>query len=678
MYWIQELNNYTFAHFKERKEMTPKENFQHLFSKGRIGSLELKNRLVMAPMGSRLCGLWGEVTDDLIEWYVARARGGVSLVICECTHTATALDPVNLTTRGLRADDFTFIPGLSHLAEAIHDAGSKAGIQLTAGFGAQAPGRPRALGQEGIQDAVPVGPSTIPSPFVQAAPRELSIDEIHKIVELFARGAERIKIAGFDLIDIHAHQGYLIGEFISPYFNKRKDRYGGRLENRLRFLLEIIESVRMKVGKDFPLTIRFSIDEYIEGGLKLEEGLIIAKILDQAGIDAIHTSCGIYGARQPTTAPMYFPEGYLVPLAEAVKKVVSIPVIVSGGLGNPDFAEDILSRKKADFIALGRPLIADPNLPIKAKQGRTQEIRNCIRCNTCREEAHRGRIIRCTVNAIAGREKKYGKIQPADKSKKIVIIGAGPAGMEAARVASLKGHRVKLYEKSNEMGGQIKMASIPPYKDVLRSIIRYYEVVFKKNSNLNLTFGKSITANDINKDEPDVILIATGGTPLRPNIPGIEQDNVVTASDVLTGQAKLGDDIIIAGGGCIGCETANFLARQGKKIIVLEKMQNAGVDIERWTWIALKRELDKADVKILTKAEIAGISGRQVRVDNDGKIRIYEADNVVLALGMKSENGILSKELEFYRENVQLIGDAKQPRNIRNAIADGFIAAYNL
>jgi 2,4-dienoyl-CoA reductase-like NADH-dependent reductase (Old Yellow Enzyme family)/thioredoxin reductase len=656
-------------------------NFKGLFEPGKIGTMELRNRLLMPPMCTRLCGLWGEVTDALIEWYVRRARGGAGLIVVEVTHTATAQEPLRFTTRMPRADDDSYFPGLFQLAEAVHDAGAKIGIQLTVGTGIRAGSGPWIpLGREYLEENVLIAPSEIASPMVGRRVREITIEEIGKMVQLIGHAAKRVKQVGFDAIEINAHGGYLISEFISPYFNKRPDQYGGNLDGRLRFLLEIIDSIRENVGPEFPLIVKYAIAEAIDGGRDVKEGQIIAQRLQHRGVNAISVSVGSKGAKWGAMGSMYFPEGYMTPLAEALKEVIQIPVILSGRLGNPVLADKVLKEGKADFIGLGRPLIADPDWPKKVAEGRVKHIRQCIACNDCSKVAVLSKgPLRCAVNATAGREREYESIVPAERVKKVVIIGAGPAGMEAARVAALRGHRVTLYERTNELGGgQLKLASVPPHKEVLKYIVDYYSEMFKGLNNIQIKLGETVTAQDIVKEKPDAVIVATGAEPLIPEVPGCDKANVATVFDVVAGKARVNGTAIVVGGGSVGCETANFLAKQGKQVTIVEMQDFVPTDMERRVWLALSDELSKFGVGIITGVKLDAVTNEgAIVIDKNRHKTLLKAEKIVLACGMKPANA-LAKEFSVNVKELYIIGDAKQPRTIRNAISDGYIVAHDI
>ncbi len=659
--------------------MKRQSKFERLFEPGEIGTLQLKNRIIMSPMGTNFATVLGEASDDYIDWYLPRARGGAGLLFTGSGFVATAIDPLRHGPSTTRFDHDAFGPGMFKIVEAVHEAGAKGGIQLSPGLSSQARGAPWSLEQQHIAEVQPVGPSPVTHPLTQRQARELTIEEIEKIVELCGWAAERAKDVGFDIIEIHAHGAFLIGQFLSPYFNRRVDKYGGTPKRRMRFLLEIIESTRKHVGSDFPLTVRYSIAEFTEGGRDLKEGQAIARELEKVGINGISVSSGIHGAAIPSMPTMYHSEGTFIPLAEALKEVVSLPIILPGRLDNPYLAEQVLREGKADFIAWGRGLIADPELPRKVAEGRLDEIRKCIFCNECLRTVWDNKSpLRCTVNPIAGRERRYGVLQRADKLKKVVIIGAGPAGMEAARVAALRGHNVVLYEKSTELGGgQLRLASIPPHKEILKSIADYYEASFKTLTNLKVVLGKEATTEDIIKDEPDAIVVATGAEPLIPNIPGAKGSNIISAHALLSGQASAGETVVVVGGGSVGCEVANLLASLGKKVTIVEMLDTVATDVHTFVRLGLVDELSRQGVRILTGVKVDSLTDGIRLINKKGKATLLKVDTIVLALGVKSVNK-LAEELYDGVKELYIIGDAKEPRRIRNAISEGYVTSFNL
>lgn len=656
--------------------MSPKPELSKLLQPGKIGTLHLKNRIIMPPMATSFASIMGESTDTLLEYLRARARGGAGLIFTETALVATVIDRLRQLACMLRIDDDGFVPPLFELVEALHQAGAKAGIQLSPGMASQARG---ASWDIGSTEAVPgVGPSGVTHPEIGKPARELTLEEIGKIVKLFGMAAARAKGAGFDVIEIHAHSGFLTGQFLSPYFNKRADKYGGSPEKRFRFLAEIIEETRKQVGSDYPLTVKFSIDEFLEGGRTLKEGQDIARALEKAGINAITISSGIHGVRLPSMPSMYHPDAAFLPLAAAVREAVSLPIILPGKLGDPALAERVLKEGKADFVAWGRPLIADPELPRKVAEGRVGEVRRCLFCNECiRVQWAYKAPLRCTVNPVAGREARYGTINPAPVKKKVVVVGAGPAGMEAARVAALRGHEVIIYEKSGELGGgQLRLAAIPAYKDVLGHIARYYAAAFKPLP-VNIVLGKNITASAVLKNKPDAVIVATGAGALVPDVPGINGQNVVTAHDYLAGKEVKGKTVIVVGGGSVGCEVAGVIAGRGRQVTVVEMLDAVATDVHAMVKIGLMKELSERGVKIMTGLKMTAVTGRGVEVTGKNGKQVLEADLVVLALGARSSNE-LGEKLRGKVKELYVIGDARQPGRIRDAVSEGYAVAFEI
>jgi NADPH-dependent 2,4-dienoyl-CoA reductase/sulfur reductase-like enzyme len=507
----------------------------------------------------------------------------------------------------------------------------------------------------------------------------MTIEEIQQTIMMFGKAAARVKSVGFDAIELHAHFHSIPGCFLSPLFNKRTDDYGGSFEKRLRFVSDVIASMREKVGPGFPLMIKYSINEFVEGGRDLEDGLRIARHFEKIGVDAIVVSQGQAGSKQIPYAPFYRPEGYMVPLAEALKKVVKIPVIVGGRLGDPEIAGQILEDGKADFISLGRPLIADPDLPKKVIQGRVKQIRRCVSDNYCFEVFPKGEM-RCALNVTAGREVIFGEIEPAEAKKKIVIVGAGLAGMEAARVAGIKGHQVILFEKSDTLdGGQLALAAAVPQKGILQSVSEYYDEILTNLANVDVRLSTEATVETILAEKPDTVILATGGRSLIPNIPGIDGKNVVTAFDVLAGKFDVrGKNVVVCGGNAVGCETADYLAKKENKVTVVEMFDSIGRDIEFTTKSCLLDEMAQGCVHLLPGKRIEAFTAQGVSlIDQQGHKNILPMDVAVLALGVESVND-LAADLAGKVGEVYTIGDAKNPARIHDAVSDAFYMIYYL
>jgi 2,4-dienoyl-CoA reductase-like NADH-dependent reductase (Old Yellow Enzyme family)/thioredoxin reductase len=626
-----------------------------LFEPFKIGTMKLKNRIVMPPMGTNFSAEGGSVTKRLKNYYVERAKGGVGLIIVEGAY----VEPKGRgSVRQLAVDHNNKIPGLRELANAVRTNDAKVALQLFHG------GRQSLSSVIGTQ---PVSASEVFCRLTRETPRALTVQEIRDVVEAFAEAARRAKEAGFDAVEIHGAHGYLINQFLSPLTNKRTDQYGGDVKGRARFLLEILERVRKKVGSGYPVLCRINGDDYIEGGITLEEAKATAKMLEAGSVDALHISGGIYDSPVPvTTAPMALPRGNLVHLAAEIKEVVGVPVIAAGRINNPELAEEILRQGKADLVSMGRALLADPYLPRKAAAGALDEINRCTACDECINKLFFSEEIACSVNAALGREEEY-RIEKAEVARRVLVVGGGPAGMEAARVSALKGHEVILYEKSDRLGGQLNLAAVPPHKEEIKNVIAYLEPQIRKLG-VKVMLGEEVTPLLVEKIKPDVVFIATGSVPIIPeNLGG---DNVLTANDVLAGVASVGGKVVVIGGGMVGAETAEFLAERGKKVTVLEMLGRIGVDMVPIVIMLLYRRLKELGVVMITNAKVKEIKGNSVVYEKDEKKQTLEADSVVLAMGSKPNIGLM-KMLEGRVHKLYAIGDAKEPSNVLNAIHEG-------
>ena len=678
-----------------------------LFSKGGIGSLSLDNRIVLSPMCTLFCETSGAVNDTITRWYARRARGGAGLVVVEATQAATSVDALRMWSNALRADDDRFSPGLSSLAKAVHENGSKVGIQISPGAGAQASALPWLAGDEGKE---PVSPSGIPALHSPRLPRALATHEIARIIESCADAALRVKRAGFDLINLHGHGGYLLAQFLSPYFNRRTDRYGGSARNRFRFLLEMIEAMRGKVGTGYPITVKYSIDEYVEGGRGVDESRLLARRLEEAGADAIFIAVGTHGSKGPIVPPHFIPRGSHVPLAQAIKEVVRIPVVVGGRLNDPRFAERVLRQRKADFIALGRALIADPDWPRKVAARRSGEIRPCLACNACRQRLFTSEPVRCAINAVAGREAEYGEIRPAGARKRVLVVGGGPAGLEAARVAALRGHDVVLCEKTGRLGGMMLVAAIfneeiTPFAEWLKAQLGRLAVEVRLNTEASPSL--------IDEIRPDVAIIATGGEFVDLRVPGAHRGHVLGGKDLLNlahgrpaGKGLLmrllrpfakrfysaaiarlvlrlplvvGRRVAVIGGQLSGCKLAFHLARIGRQVTLIEESGAYGSGMEETTMDALNYEIADGRVRVMTSTKVEEITAQGVLLtDGDGQRSLHRASTVVVALGLGPNPSPLAGQIAHQAREIRIIGDAAGFRGIRDAVAEGFVTAYHL
>jgi len=641
-----------------------------LFEPAKIGKLHLKNRIVMAAMGcGGLVQTDGMLSQRGIDYYVARAKGEVGLIITSSVQVTRELEylPVRPLVPNLVIDSRKVCSAwLDELADSVHDYGAKVAIQLAGGLG-------RALSGQDLKDRgtrVPVAPSSVPcfyDPSIMT--RELTVDEIDRLTRAFVFAAEIVKEAGIDAIELNAHGGYLIDQFLTACWNRRTDQYGGNLEGRLRFLLGIVEGIKRSCGADYPIIVKYGLTHYMEGGRDLEEGLEIARRLEKAGVDALTIDAGCYESPYWFIPSEFQKPGCVVDLSELTKKVVNIPVITVGKMGYPRLAHRVVEEGKADFVALGRPLLADPEWSKKAREGRLEDIRPCIGClEGCRRRIHDGKTLSCTVNPTTGKEKELA-IRPAPRKKTVLVIGGGPGGMEAARVAALQGHKVILWEKNDALGGNLLPASGPDFKEDYRTLVGYLSTQLKKLG-VNVELRKEGTSGSVVNMKPDVVFVATGSTPLVPDIPGLEKKNVVTAHEVLLGKKEPGQRVVIIGGGIVGCEVALYLGQKGKKVTIIEILDGLARDMYFVNRVHLLKLLADADVKVLTNKRVLEVTDSVTVADKDGKKEALQADTVILAIGLKSNSelydALLGKVPELYA-----MGDCSKPRKVINAIWEG-------
>jgi len=639
--------------------------FQHLASPIKIGKLELKNRMIMAPMVANLAYEDGSVSERLKAYHEERAKGGVALITVEASY-------VHLSGKGFRNEVGLYsdrlISGLRGLVDAIHAHGAKASIQLYHA------GRQT---KSSVTGRLIVAPSPIPDPTEPDTPRELTIDEIAELVRAFGEGARRAKAAGFDSVEVHGAHGYLIDQFLSPFSNKRTDEYGGTLENRMRFPLEVVRAVRQAAGPDFPIVYRISADEKVPGGLTLDETKTVAKRLEDEGINAVHVSAGVYASAVWIIQPMALPRACLADLAQGIKSAVKIPVVTVGRINDPDLAETLLAEGKADLIAFGRQLLADPETPKKIVEGRAGEVRRCIACcQGCIDELFLDHPITCTVNPRTGFEREFA-FNKAKRSRKVLVIGGGPAGMEAARVAALRGHNVTLWEKSSNLGGQLPLASSPPQKGEFAT---FTDFLIKELSRLkvNVVLNKEAGIDAVRSENPDAVVVAAGAVQLGADVPGADGKNVLMSWDVIAGKTQPGNKVAVIGGGLVGSETAEYLAEKGHKVTIVEMLPKIASDVGSLVGALLLDRLSKHGVELVTGAKLVSIGEHDVTVQKDEeKETLTGFDSVVIAIG-SLPNDDLAERLEGAGIDYYVIGDAVRPRRITHAVFEGMKAAHEI
>ncbi|MEW6425057.1 MAG: FAD-dependent oxidoreductase [Bacillota bacterium] len=654
-------------------------SFQKVFEPIKIGNLEIKNRIEFSPMDTCLATPEGWVTRELIAFYKARARGGAGIITVG--DSPIDYDYAKNHNGLINLGDDRVIPGLSELAEAVQRYGAKISIELNHGG--------RMVPPEVLRGKRPVAPSPIP-PAGGEAPgetkrariQEMDQDMIAEVVEKYADAAYRCLRAGFEMVMLHGAHGHLLAQFLSPYSNKRTDHYGGSLENRARFPLEVLAAVRKRVGGRLAIEYRISATELVPGGLTVEETIEFLKMIEDK-IDLVNVSVGTMSdpAVVPhVIQPAYFPHAYNVHYAEKIKKALRIPVVTVGSITDLEMADRIIADGKADLVAMARALIADPDLPNKTRFGRLEEVRPCVRCDYCGgQRSVLSLPVRCAVNPVTGRELEFGSIRPAEKKKKVVIVGGGPAGMEAAIVASSRGHQVTLYEKEGKLGGALTMAAAPPFKADMKRFLEWLRQATRRHP-VEIKLSTEATPEAVKAEQPDVLILAAGATPILPDVPGVNRSSVVWAGDIHLDRVEAGEKVVVAGAGMTGCEAALHLAQQGKKVTLVDMVGPAEIarDMTDTNRTGLMQLLHKHDVEFRLEVKLEEVTERGVVViDRQWERHEIPADTVVLSLGFRSR----SEVVEAFRglaPEVYVIGDCQKPRNLRAAIHDAFNVAVEI
>jgi len=627
-----------------------------LFSPFSVATLKIQNRIVMPPMATNYASPEGFATERQIAYYVERAKGGVGYITVE--HTG-------ILQQGKASPNMLLISSDEHasriekLVKAVHDAGGKIIIQINHA------GRQTS---SAVTGSPIVGPSPISCPTRNEIPHELSVGEIEEITEAFTAAAHRVKTIGADGVELHMAHGYLLCSFLSPFSNRRKDQYGGDIQGRPRFAREVLKSVRNRLGPEFPVSCRLSGDEYVDGGLTIDETKQIAQMLEREGANVLHVSACNAASGYLNHPPYYIEEGVFVHLAQAIKSVVNIPVITVGRIRNPAMADGILQDGKADLVSMGRALIADPHMPRKAREGCMEEINFCISCNRCIQTYRKGEV-RCAVNPEMGNEYRFRLIK-SDRPKKVWIIGGGPGGLKAAEIAAMRGHRVTVFEKDDKLGGRMRLAALPPNKAVLNEYLDYLE---RRVRGLEVTvkMGKKFTPDMVAADGPDAVIVATGAIPLVPDWKGVEESGALSVDDVLSGRAKVGKRVLVVGAGGIGAETADFLSEKGKEVTLVEMLGEIASDLVVHLKHYLSKRLAEKGVTILTSTKVKELGkGYAMVEDSSGTRKIDGFNTIVLAVGSRP-NERIAKGLQGKVPELHVIGDASEPREALEAVYEG-------
>ncbi|PLT33085.1 FAD-dependent oxidoreductase [Bacillus sp. V5-8f] len=642
-----------------------KNNFEHLFKPITLGNVTIKNRIVFLPHFNALAAEDGTPTERDALYLAERAKGGAGLVIMY----AIACSPSGkMSDRFLHGWDPNIVPKLKMYSELVHESGGKIFGQINHGGHTTLKNPPELL----------YAPTQMPEPSSQFNTKEMEIEDIHEVIEGFAKTALHFKQAGFDGVEIKvAHDG-LLRSFVSEFFNRRTDEYGGTYENRLRLPLEVIAAIREQVGDEFPVGIRLCLDEYTTWGYNLDYGVKLAKTFEKTGqVTYINTDAGTFSSFQMEIPPAAVPKGFAVHMSAALKENIKLPVVAFGRITTPEQAEKILADGQADMIGMARPLIADPELPNKALTGNAGDIRECISCNDgCIYQVMQDKAIRCIHNPAAGREKTLGigTLQPAVERKNVVVIGGGPSGLKVSEIAALRGHHVTLIEKTDRLGGQLQLASTLPYRDQL---IKVSDHLVKRINRLGVQvmYNSDATVESVLALQPDAIVVATGSCSAQINVPGSEQDNVYNVYDVLEARAVIGENVLIIDGGgqFKGGGLAEQLASEGKNVNIVTPLLYVGQNLEPSNRTMLLERLSKMNVIMTPHHALVAINGDQATIRNvysNQEIELKGYDTFIYITYNLSRQD-LYKSLKGKINEVYRVGDSVSPRMIEQAIWEG-------
>lgn len=645
------------------------QGFEKLFERTYIGKLGVKNRFVMAPMGIGIDVMSGCIEEKDVEYYAERARGGTGMLNLGFQIVTNKTDPFTMSRFGIGTPLQEM--GWARLCDRVHGYGTAVMVQLSCGLGRSAMVMP------GVQNVSASENTCFYDP--TSTTRPLSIEEIQTIVQDFGRAAAACKRAGVDAIEIHGHIGYLLDQFMTSLWNKREDIYGAQtFENKMRFVTEIYQACRAAVGPDYPIAFRMAVEHGIPGGRTKEESAEIIRYLDRLGVDAFDVDWGCYDAYEWVFPTCYMPDGCMMDMSAAfAKSITGKPIMVAGAF-TPETAKKAVEEGKADFIVIGRGLLADPEFARKLQEGRREDVRPCIKCNRfCLSAAGGARDSSCSVNPAVLKETIYGRIPKAETKRKVIIVGGGVGGMEAARVSALKGHDVTVYEKTDKLGGQLLAASVPSFKSRLSMLVDYYKVQLDKLG-VKVEYDREITADSEELADAYRIIVATGAHGFVPPIKGADGPNVLEVIDAHTGdQARIGSRVIVAGGGPSGCDCAIELAMEGKEVTIVEMMDQLYPTGTLDNRFSVLRRAAEEGIHVMTGAKVKEFNDKGAIVETAEGQKKLEADTAIIAMGTRP-NGETAKAILDKYVCAQTIGDCRAIGQVGEAVQQGFFAGWSI